>query len=318
MKTLPNFIISLDYELLWGMLDVKNLDKCISNVRGETNAIPEMLDLFEKYNIGVTWAIVGMTLCENYDEWRSFKPQQIPKYEKKGKLTNYEIDIRSFKDEELFFQKDMIKRIAACPRQEIASHSYSHLYFSEPGITNEDISNDFRLFENISFQNNISCKSFIFPRNQVNDVALKELKKHDFKTFRGNLQNFIQKDGHKDSQSLFFKIIRFGDSYIQISKDLSYKNSANENLLNVPGSLFLRPVNSKTPYVLNKMHIKRIKKSMIMAAQNKETFHLWWHPHNFGNSTDDNLLNLRDILEHYTVLSNEHGMTSKNMGEFTV
>ena len=188
------------------------------------------------------------------------------------------------------------------------------LFQSEPGITNQDISNDFRLFENISFQNNISCKSFIFPRNQVNDIALKELKKHEFKTYRGNLQNFIQKDGHKDSQSLFFKLIRFGDSYIQISKDLSYKNSANENLLNVPGSLFLRPVNSKTPYVLNKMHIKRIKKSMTIAAQNKETFHLWWHPHNFGNSTDDNLLNLRDILEHYTVLSNEHGMTSKNMG----
>ena len=84
MRTLPKFIISLDYELLWGMLDVKNLDKCISNVRGETNAIPKMLDLFEKYNIGVTWAIVGMTLCENYDEWRSFKPQQIPKYKKRA------------------------------------------------------------------------------------------------------------------------------------------------------------------------------------------------------------------------------------------
>ena len=281
MRTLPKFIISLDYELLWGMLDVKNLDKCISNVRGETNAIPKMLDLFEKYNIGVTWAIVGMTLLRTMMSGDLLNLNKSQNIKKRANQIKYEIDIRSFRDEELFFQKDMIKRIAACPRQEIASHSYSHLYFSEPGITNQDISNDFRLFENISFQNNISCKSFIFPRNQVNDIALKELKKHEFKTYRGNLQNFIQKDGHKDSQSLFFKLIRFGDSYIQISKDLSYKNSANENLLNVPGSLFLRPVNSKTPYVLNKMHIK-IKKSMTIAAQNKETFHLWWHPHNLA------------------------------------
>ena len=43
------FMVSLDYELFWGMLDVCPLEAYQDNVLGGKKAIPKLLQLFEKY-----------------------------------------------------------------------------------------------------------------------------------------------------------------------------------------------------------------------------------------------------------------------------
>src|SRR5262245_27879839 len=59
------FVISLDYELMWGVRDHATRESYGSNVLGGREAIPVMLELFEKRNIQATWAIVGALLCES-------------------------------------------------------------------------------------------------------------------------------------------------------------------------------------------------------------------------------------------------------------
>ena len=44
-------IISLDFELFWGMLDVCPLEKYQDHVLGGRKAIPGLLALFQKYGI---------------------------------------------------------------------------------------------------------------------------------------------------------------------------------------------------------------------------------------------------------------------------
>ena len=61
-------IVSLDFELFWGMLDVCKLEDYRDNVLGGRKAIPQMLELFEKYGIHATWATVGFLFAENYEE----------------------------------------------------------------------------------------------------------------------------------------------------------------------------------------------------------------------------------------------------------
>ena len=58
-------VVSLDFELFWGMLDVCTLDEYRENVLGGRKAIPQMLQLFEKYNIHATWAAVGFLFAED-------------------------------------------------------------------------------------------------------------------------------------------------------------------------------------------------------------------------------------------------------------
>ena len=43
------FMVSLDFELFWGMLDVCPLEQYRDNVLGGKKAIPQLLKLFEKF-----------------------------------------------------------------------------------------------------------------------------------------------------------------------------------------------------------------------------------------------------------------------------
>ena len=54
---------------------------------------------------------------------------------------------------------------------------------------------------------------------------------------------------------------------------------------------------------------------MTLAASNRHTYHLWWHPHNFGRDPEPNLTMLEGLLEHARRLSHSHGWRSRTMAE---
>jgi hypothetical protein len=54
---------------------------------------------------------------------------------------------------------------------------------------------------------------------------------------------------------------------------------------------------------------------MDTAAKSNATYHLWWHPHNFGVYLDENIAVLARILEHYAKLRDEMGWRSLTMAE---
>ena len=54
---------------------------------------------------------------------------------------------------------------------------------------------------------------------------------------------------------------------------------------------------------------------MEQAAINNEIYHLWWHPHNFGNNPENNLQDLVYILEVYKKLNLKYNFSSVTMAE---
>jgi hypothetical protein len=52
---------------------------------------------------------------------------------------------------------------------------------------------------------------------------------------------------------------------------------------------------------------------MKYAAKNNMTYHLWWHPHNFGINQDKNFVFLEQILLHYTMLHKRYNFESHTM-----
>jgi hypothetical protein len=52
---------------------------------------------------------------------------------------------------------------------------------------------------------------------------------------------------------------------------------------------------------------------MTYAAKNGLTFHLWWHPHNFGINFFENFSLLEKILIHYQQLKEKYDFESLNM-----
>ena len=73
-------IVSLDFELFWGMLDVCPLETYQDNVLGGRKAIPQLLELFQKHGIHATWAAVGFLFAENYEEVCRYFPNEKPGY----------------------------------------------------------------------------------------------------------------------------------------------------------------------------------------------------------------------------------------------
>ena len=74
------FIISLDFELNWGVHDVLSLERYGENIIGAREAIPRMLELFNEFDIHATWATVGMLCFENKKELISSLPALHPSY----------------------------------------------------------------------------------------------------------------------------------------------------------------------------------------------------------------------------------------------
>ena len=54
---------------------------------------------------------------------------------------------------------------------------------------------------------------------------------------------------------------------------------------------------------------------MTSAAKNNEIYHLWWHPHNFGDNLKGNLKDLEELFIHFEKCKKDFGFKSLNMKE---
>ena len=59
------FVISLDFELMWGVRDKKGIDQYGENILGVRKAIPALLKLFEEFEINCTFSTVGFLFFED-------------------------------------------------------------------------------------------------------------------------------------------------------------------------------------------------------------------------------------------------------------
>lgn len=307
-------VISLDFELFWGVCDSQCLRTYGNNVSGEWEAIPKILKLFKNYEIRATWATVGMLMCKGYEQWDSIKPLVMPDYGL-PKLSTYNYREMAREYPSLFFGRPLVEEILATPGQEVGGHSYSHFYTAEAGATKEQFSSDLLCAEYIADELQLKLESFVFPRNQYNKEFVEELSVRRYKTFRGNNENWLYRDGHSVRGAGFGRGTRLLDQYIPISGSLSSSASTVSSVLNIPASCFFRPYNPRLS-ALDSLRLDRIKKGMRAAAKFGEIFHLWWHPHNFGINTEKNLYLLTELLRYYAFLKSEYGMKSMAMRDF--
>lgn len=286
--------------------------------------IPEMLALFEKYEVHVTWATVGMLFHESRAELLSNAPALKPSY-KASQLSAYNfINHQGIGDNELsdpfHFAPSLLKQIIDTPNQEIGTHTYAHFYCNEEGQTVEQFVADLRAAKKAAAKYGKKLSSLVFPRNQFNEQYLRACFNEGIRAVRSNpLDWFWHIEGTQD-ESWWKRLNRGRDAYLPLGR----KNTYTPDALNVvdgmpvciPASRLLRPYRPKELF-LNSMKIARIKSEMSRAARLSEIYHLWWHPHNFGHYPAESLLGLQTVLEHYRQCKKQWTMSSLNMGEIS-
>ncbi len=323
------FVISLDFELQWGIFDVISINSYRENLENTRGALKQILDLSDKNDIRLTIATVGFLFAKDREDLKPFLPPIIPSYAN-SKLNAYkEIEkIGSGEHKQAYyFAQDIIKNILDNTRHEICTHTFSHYYCGEKGQNNKEFEADLKSAKKIGKNVGVDVASIVFPRNQVNETYLESCRDHGITSYRGTETSFPytacnSKGGLIQKLEIICKrALRLLDSYANICGSSTYNvnliNEVNSNsCINLPSSRFLRPYNEKLSF-LESLKIKRIKKAMTYAAKNNELYHLWWHPHNFGKNMAQNLKNLELIYDHYSILQKKYGFKSETMNSLT-
>lgn len=312
-----SLVISLDFELAWGVRDFPGSEGPYrANLIGARQAVPRILDMFAKYDVAATWATVGFLFATSREELEHYSPRSRPRYVNR-RLDPYADSLGAGEaDDPLHFAPSLIAQIAQTPRQEVASHTYSHYYCLEAGQTAEDFNEDLASAVNIAKARGQELKSLVFPRNQLRADYLPLLARNGLTAFRGNEANFLNRARPGVSGSPLVRGLRAADIFVSLTGSGAVpwaEVAEDEGVVNVPASRFLRPWQPNGS--LEALRWQRVSSSMEAAARRGAMFHLWWHPHNFGVNTDQNLDALKQHLELYARLRDDHGFMSHTMAE---
>ncbi|MFT3978951.1 MAG: polysaccharide deacetylase family protein [Ferruginibacter sp.] len=315
------FIISLDFELMWGVRDVVTKETYGQHIKGVHQALPRILRTFTDFDIKATIAAVGFLFFRNKEELLNSLPELKPAYTDKN-LSPYGDYIENIVGEDraadpYHFGSHLIELIKQTPGQEIGTHTFSHYYCLEEGQTREQFRQDIEAAIAIGKKRNLQIQSIIFPRNQVNEDYLTICAEMGITSYRSNENSWLYKARSLKAETIFRRSIRLLDAYINLSghhcyKDVSMKNVA---IVNIPSSRFLRPYMARLDW-FEGLRLKRIKKSMTHAAKHNLLYHIWWHPHNFGINQEKNIEFLQKILQHYQYLHLRYGFTNYTMNEY--
>jgi len=271
------FIISLDFELDWGVRATKPLEDYKDNLLGARSVIPVLLNIFHEYKIYTTWAIVGLLFFESRDEMLKNLPVKKPKYLNRN-LSPYKYINNIGKDETedpFHFAPSLIKMIASCHNQEIASHTFSHYYCLEEGSDIDSFKADLEASIKVAKKYNQTIKSLVLPRNQFNIEYKSVCKELGIKCYRGNERAWIYRGGYKPPEPLLKRAIRLDDHYFNIFGHNCYSIDSIDRELpyNIPSSRFLRPYYNKLKF-LEPFRLRRILDDLTYAAKNRLIYHL--------------------------------------------
>jgi hypothetical protein len=310
-------VISLDFEIHWGVSDKRSVESYKENLDNVPTVVHRLLQIYQERKIHCTWATVGMLFCRSKEELFAFvPPQHRPTYLKKS-VSNYMVAEQAGKDEAsdpYHFASGLISKILSTPGQEIATHTFSHYYCLEPGQTKEQFYYDVIAAKQVAARVGVDIKSIIFPANQFHPDYLEKCREQGLKCYRGNYPSWIYQFQAKSKEGFYKRLLRLIDTYLPLKGARVVTPVMENGILNIPASCFLRPYNKKLSFV-EWLRVRRMKNEMTAAAKRKRIYHLWWHPHNFGSSIEQNFKILEKLLDHFAVLKAKYNMQSFSMAE---
>jgi peptidoglycan/xylan/chitin deacetylase (PgdA/CDA1 family) len=312
-------IISLDFELHWGVRHISPVHGSYRhNLVGEWTVVPRMLGMFREYEIAATWATVGFLFARTRDELEALSPVIRPQYADVS-LSPYDEPIGNSESEDLLhFAPSLIEAIRTTPRQEVATHTFSHYYCCEPGQNRETFAADLKSALAIAEQRGVRIRSIVFPQNQHNPEYDDLLIDAGIICYRGSQRSWMYRFSRKTRETPWKRAARLVDAHMNLSGPQTHRweelVNGRARICNLPASFFLRPFAPRFRH-LQELHFDRIARSLRRAAAQGEVIHIWWHSHNFGVHQQRNFDFLRRLLEEFALQRETYGMQSMSMAE---
>lgn len=317
-STSGSLVISLDFELYWGVRDHSSIDTYRERLEGVPEVVDRLLDLFDRYRVRCTWATVGAMFAEDGDDLRAHCPENRPEYQDASLSPYGWIDSDGpDRDPHLHFAPRLIEAIRDSPGQEIGSHTFSHYYCLERGQTVDHFRSDLTASVALAKRMGVTLRSLVLPRNQISLAHIDCAREFGLAVHRGVESHWCQRPSSRAETAFASRAFRLVDSYVNVTGTNGFPESAcaDASGWNVPSSRFFR-ARQLGPVALHALHIRRITRAITRAAMAGEIFHLWWHPHNFGLNPAAECRALETVLQGFSEARDAFGMTSLSMGDF--
>jgi peptidoglycan/xylan/chitin deacetylase (PgdA/CDA1 family) len=313
-----HLVVSLDFELHWGLRDHTSVSDGERRLRGVWTAIPALLSLFADRGIRATWATVGMLMAEDRDELESVLPRVRPRYTDPRLDPYAELPTlgRNEQDDPFHYAPSLVRLIADTPGQEIGTHTFSHFYTLEAGADLDAFVADLGAARALATRRGLSLRSIVFPRNQYSPEHLRLLPGLGITAYRGASTGSFYRPAPTAAESRPRRALRLLDTYLPLTGS-NVRHTARHpqtSLVDVPSSRFLRPY-SPTLRHLDPLRLRRIELGLQAAARTGGDYHLWWHPHNHGVHLAENLSFLCRVLDKFEALRHSHGMSSAHISD---
>ena len=268
-------VISIDTELAWGMAHRRDGSAARHRFEDEREVVDRILELFARYEIPATWAIVGhlfLDRCE-CDGDRPHPELVTPRY---AWLDEDWLAIDPCSDLErapFWYGRDIVDAIVSCPvPQEVASHGFTHVVVDDPACTPEVFASELRAAVRVAGERGLALRSFVYPRNAIAQIPL--LAEHGFRCYRGGrpVPPFAGAPAWRRRALALVDTVR----PLRGSAVLPARHPS--GVWNVPQTYLFAPVErgGRLPPAVGRRPIARLRQ----AARHRSLFHLWFHPYN--------------------------------------
>jgi len=298
-------LLSLDFELAWGTRGRPAARHCGPFWSGTRKAIRGLLELFERYEVPATWAVVGALLLG-----RGRSKERHPWLDDPGLS---DIPAGDSTTQPQWYAEDVLEAIVSHPvAQEIACHTLTHR-FIEPGsdgrrVFREELQRFRTLCDELYLE---QPTTFIYPKAKMAhfDILLDE----GFRSIRGPESKWFESlPGTRIPAAL-----RLMDARLARPPRVDLPERLPCGLWVLPSSQFYSPFLSVGKYLSVSARVRKAVKGLRLAAERKQVYHLWTHPFNLGVRTEELLAGLDEILQEARRLSDAGRLEVMSMAELT-
>ena len=289
------FTLSLDFELLWGTVDLFGPERFRRACEVEREIVVDrLLSLLEEFEIPATWCILGHLLLA---ECRSSNGRAHPEIVRprhawvRGDWLQHD----PCSDETrapLFYGRSLVERILACRvPQEIGSHSFSHVIFSDSGCSRETAASELQASVAAARDLGLTLRSFAFPRNGVGHLDL--LPEFGFTSYRGPAPRWYER---REPLTGWHRIAHLWSVLAASTPPVVTLETAGASLVNVPASMIYFPMHGPRRHIPLSRRVRRARKGIDAAIRTGRVFHLWFHPTNLADEPETMFRGLREIF----------------------
>ncbi len=294
------FTLSLDFELIWGSLDLAGPKALAPAVRFEREVVIErLLLLLEEFEIPSTWLVLGHLFLGRCDKRNGIAHPEIvrPRHAWHPDDWFRHDPCASEGSAPLFYGRSLVERIAGSRvPQEIGAHSFSHVIFGDPGCSRDTAEGEVTETLRAAGELGLRPRSFAFPRNSVGHLDV--LARHGFTCYRGPGLTWYERGGiaEQGGRARSRRLAHIWDVALARTPPVVLPEREASGLWNLPGSMIYFPMHGVRRYVPLSRRVKRALRGLEAAERTRRVFHLWFHPTNLAAGSEAMFLGLRQIL----------------------